>query len=111
MCIFCDIAQHKAPAAMEYENDNVAVFKTLQPKAPIHLLVVPKRHIESVNDLSGQDSQLVGELIQAAKQVAKQKGIAETGYRLVINTGRDSGKSIDHLHMHLLGGWAETQNE
>lgn len=101
-CLFCKIANKKTPAEIVYENDKVAVFKDIHPRAPIHLLIVPKKHITSVDHLELQDKELVGELILAAQKIAKEKKL--NGYKLIINVGRPAGQVIDHLHLHLLSG-------
>ena len=101
-CLFCKIANKKTPAEIVYENDKVAVFKDIHPRAPIHLLIVPKKHITSVDHLELQDKELVGELILAAQKIAKEKKLH--GYKLIINVGRPAGQVIDHLHLHLLSG-------
>jgi len=101
-CLFCKIANKKTPAEIVYENDKVVVFKDIHPRAPIHLLIVPKKHITSVDHLELQDKELVGELILAAQKIAKEKKL--NGYKLIINVGRSAGQVIDHLHLHLLSG-------
>lgn len=104
-CIFCDIANRKENADdFEYEDDTVAAFSDISPKAPIHILIVPKKHIQSVAQLAEEDENLIGRLILAAKKVAEKRGINEDGYRLVFNVGKHSGQVVDHLHLHLLGG-------
>ncbi|PIQ06211.1 MAG: histidine triad nucleotide-binding protein [Candidatus Nealsonbacteria bacterium CG18_big_fil_WC_8_21_14_2_50_37_10] len=101
-CLFCKIANKKTPTEIVYENDKVVAFKDIHPKAPIHLLIVPKKHITSVDHLEFQDKELVGELILAAQKIAKGKKL--NGYKLIINVGRPAGQVIDHLHLHLLSG-------
>jgi histidine triad (HIT) family protein len=103
-CIFCQIAKKELPATIIYENESVVAFKDINPVAPIHYLIVPKKHIASINHLETQDRELTGELFLAAKKIAKDQGIADNGYRLVFNVGRDSGQMVEHLHLHLLGG-------
>jgi histidine triad (HIT) family protein len=103
-CIFCSIIERKAPAKIVYEDETVIAFQTINPVAPVHLLIVPKRHIESVNTLLPQDEETMGHLFTAAQKIAIQAGIAQAGYRLVTNTGPDGGQSVYHIHMHLLGG-------
>ncbi|OGP92202.1 MAG: histidine triad nucleotide-binding protein [Deltaproteobacteria bacterium RBG_16_54_18] len=90
---------------MEYQNDSVIVFKDIHPHAPVHLLIVPKKHIRSLNDLADQNKDLLSDMILTARKVAKEKGIAKSGYRLLMNVERGGGQLIFHLHMHLLGGW------
>jgi len=101
-CVFCKIINKELKSDVIYENDKVIAFKDIHPKAAFHILIVPKKHIESVDKLEESDKELVGEMALAAKSIAKDNNIS--GYRLVINVGRDGGQIIDHLHMHLLGG-------
>ena len=103
-CVFCKIAAHQQDSDILCENDRVIVISDIMPKAPVHLLVMPKEHIVSVNDIDESNSALAGEIIQIAKQQAKDKGIAESGYKLVFNVGKDGGQIIPHLHLHVLGG-------
>jgi histidine triad (HIT) family protein len=103
-CIFCQIAKKELPATIIYEDENVVAFKDINPIAPIHYLIIPKKHIASINHLESQDKELMGELFLVAKKIAKTEGIADNGYRLVFNVGKDSGQMVDHLHLHLLGG-------
>jgi len=104
MCIFCEIAHHRQKAEIVYENERIIVFKDINPKAPVHLLLVPKKHIESINHLEEEDKELISEIIFLAKDLAEQEKIAKSGYRLVFNVGRGGGQIIDHLHLHLIGG-------
>ena len=101
-CLFCKITKKELPAETIYEDKNILVFKDIHPKAPVHFLVVPKKHIESINYLEPIDKELMGELLLVAKKIAQDKKLK--GYKLVINTGREGGQLIDHLHIHLLGG-------
>lgn len=101
-CLFCKIANKKERADIIYEDDKFIVFKDIAPKAPIHLLVVPKQHIVSVKKLQPENESLMGQLILTAKKVAEQKKLE--GYKLAINVGREGGQLIDHLHVHLLSG-------
>lgn len=103
-CIFCKIINGQASGKFVYQDDRVAVFQDIHPLAPVHLLIVPNQHIESVNDGSEDDEALLGHLFTVAKIVARQEGIDQTGYRLVVNTGPHSGQGVFHLHMHILGG-------
>ncbi|MEK7142893.1 MAG: HIT domain-containing protein [Patescibacteria group bacterium] len=103
-CIFCQIAAKKLSAKIEYEDQEIIAFDDIAPKAPIHILIIPKKHLESVNHLKAVDSKLVGKLVLAAQKIAKEKKIDRSGYRLVFNTGPDSGQIVPHLHLHLLGG-------
>lgn len=103
-CIFCRIAQGAIPATVVHSDAEIVAFRDVDPKAPTHVLVIPRRHIESVNKLDADDAALVGRLVLTAKAIAAADGIAEPGYRLVLNTGPDGGQSVGHLHLHLLGG-------
>jgi len=104
-CVFCCIVERSAPADIVFEDNEVIVFKDIQPKAPLHILLVPKEHIATVNDLGTQHTAVMGKLFLVAKQLAEQWSIAGQGYRLTINVGRGGGQIIDHIHMHLLSGW------
>jgi len=101
-CIFCKIANKEMKSDIIFENDSVVAFKDIHPKANFHILIVPKKHIESVDKLEENDKKLVGEMILTAKNIAKENNIS--GYKLVINVGRDGGQVVDHLHLHLLSG-------
>lgn len=104
MCIFCKIAAKKKTADIVYENDKVVGFRDINPKAPVHILIVPKKHIPSIKDAGEGDRDMLGEILLTAKIIAKEQKIDE-GYKLVFNAGRKGGQVIDHLHLHLLGGW------
>jgi histidine triad (HIT) family protein len=104
-CLFCQIANGETPTEILFEDDTLVVFKDIHPAAPVHLLIVPKRHIRSINDLTESDRPLLSELLMAAKDMAGRQGVAESGYRLFINVERGGGQVIFHLHLHLLGGW------
>lgn len=101
-CTFCKIVKGEMESEIVYQDDDFCVFKDVNPKAPIHLLIVPKKHIKSVNELD--EVNLAGKLVLLAKKLAQKQGIAKSGYRLIINTGPDSGQIVDHLHLHLFGG-------
>lgn len=101
-CIFCKIARGEVPAKMLVNSKEMIAFPDIAPQAPTHILVVPKQHIASLDDLD--DSDLLGRMMSLAAALARQEGIAKSGYRTVINTGADGGQSVDHLHIHLLGG-------
>lgn len=103
-CPFCRIARHEVPAKILFEDARVLAFEDMRPQAPAHVLVIPKAHFASLNDAPEGSEALLGELLLAARQAARDKGIAETGYRVVLNTGRDSGQEILHIHFHVLGG-------
>ena len=104
-CLFCRIIRGETPTEILYDNEYLVVFRDIRPQAPVHLLIVPKKHIRSVNDLSATDTPILGELFQAAREMAKRLGISADGYRLFVNVERGGGQVIFHLHMHLLGGW------
>lgn len=103
-CIFCDIANKNHPSEILFENETLFVIKDIMPKAPVHLLVITKRHIESINELTPDDISLIGEIVLIAKAQAIEHEISETGYKLVWNVGKQGGQIIPHLHLHLLGG-------
>lgn len=103
-CIFCKIINGEIPSKNVYNDEQVTAFLDINPAAPTHILIVPKKHIDSINLLTVDDEPLIGHLFFIAKQLAEQEGIAEPGYRLVINTGAESGQTVDHVHLHLLGG-------
>jgi len=107
-CLFCKIANHEIPASIVYEDDNVVAFNDINPQAATHVLVVPKRHIASLNDLQPGDDQIVGEIVRRAAAIARERGIAERGFRTVFNTNREAGQTVFHIHLHLLGGRAMT---
>jgi histidine triad (HIT) family protein len=101
-CLFCRIARGELPAKMIVNNKEIMAFRDISPQAPTHVLIVPKKHVASLDDVN--DSDLLGRMMILAAALARQEGIAKTGYRTVINTGKDGGQSVDHLHIHLLGG-------
>jgi histidine triad (HIT) family protein len=103
-CLFCNIISRKIPSQIVHENDHVLAFRDINPAAPTHVLVIPKKHIVGMHDLSREDAALVGELFLAARDVAEQLGLHEKGYRVVANNGPDAGQSVFHLHVHVLGG-------
>ncbi len=103
-CIFCSIINKGVPSDIVYEDDDFIVFKDVKPTAPIHLLLVPKTHISSINDLKEKHIDLIGNLFLLAKKIAKEQKISN-GYKLNFNVGRKGGQLVDHLHLHLLGGW------
>ena len=103
-CIFCKIVSNNAKATIVYRDEHVTAFRDIHPVAPTHILIVPNRHIASVNDLDVTDETLIGHLFIVARQLAKDRGIDQTGYRLIINTGPNSGQAVYHLHLHLIGG-------
>ena len=101
-CIFCRIARGEIPTKMVANSKEIAAFKDLNPQAPVHILVIPKKHVASLDDAN--DSNLLGQMMALAAAIARQEGIAKSGYRTVINTGANGGQSVAHLHIHLLGG-------
>ena len=103
-CLFCKIAAHKSPAEILYEDEDCLVFRDVKPQAPIHLLVIPRKHITSLNDDLEDDKALLGHMMAIIGQVAKEQGIDGSGYRTVINTNAEAGQTIYHLHIHILGG-------
>lgn len=103
-CIFCQVVAKKLPSKIEYEDDDLAVFWDINPQAPTHLLIVPKKHIAKLSDFDDSDTHILCKMMEIAKSMAKRLNLGEKGFRLVINEGRDSGQSIFHIHMHLLSG-------
>jgi len=103
-CLFCKIVDKKIPAKLVHEDDQTLAFDDINPQAPVHTLVIPKRHVASVHELGAGDESLLGRILLSCTKVAKQKGLGEAGYRLVTNTGRDGGQTVAHLHFHILGG-------
>lgn len=101
-CLFCKIAKKEVPSEIIYEDERFVVFKDINPQAPVHLLIIPRKHIPSVNHVEIEDKNLMGELILTAQKIAKEKKLK--GYKLQINVGRDGGQLVDHLHLHLLSG-------
>ncbi len=103
-CLFCQIARGEIPADIVYKGDGVTAFRDIAPQAPTHVLIIPDRHISGVAAMTPEDEPIVGRVIRIAGEVARNEGIEERGYRLVINQGHDAGQTVDHLHVHLLGG-------
>jgi histidine triad (HIT) family protein len=103
-CIFCRIIDGQSPGEIVFEDDQIIAFLDINPAAPIHILIVPLDHIPSINNLATDQETLIGHLFTVAKQLAEEKGIAESGYRLIINTGPDARQAVFHIHLHLLGG-------
>ncbi len=103
-CIFCRIKDKKIPASIVYEDESVIAFKDIKPKAPVHIVIIPKRHIERVSELESDDSELISRMMLAAVKIADDNGLAGPGYRFVINCNKDAGQEVFHLHMHILGG-------
>jgi histidine triad (HIT) family protein len=103
-CLFCKIVEGQIPATIVFQDDHVVAFKDMTPRAPTHVLIVPRRHIASLNDLGAGDDALVGEMVRAAAAIAKEQGLADRGYRTVFNCNADAGQTVFHIHLHLLGG-------
>jgi len=102
-CIFCKIIKKEIPSKAEYEDDEILAFEDVNPQAPTHILIIPKKHIEQVADISETDAELVGKLVLIARKIAAKKKL-EKGYRIVFNNGPQAGQAVFHLHLHLLGG-------
>ena len=103
-CLFCKIVTGDIPAEKVFENDHVIGFQDLNPQAPTHVLIIPKKHVSTINDLQDEDKALVGEMFMAARQIAADQGLAEKGYRTVMNCNEEAGQTVFHIHLHLLGG-------
>lgn len=103
-CLFCKILDGDIPADAVFENDDVLAFNDVNPQAPVHVLIIPKKHISTVNDIDAGDEVIMGKLVSVAKMIAAQQGIADDGYRLVLNCNEKAGQTVFHIHMHLLGG-------
>lgn len=105
-CLFCDIAAGKLATDFLYDDDRVVAFQDIEPQAPEHILIIPRKHIATINDADSNDTELLGHMIQVAKKLAGERGIADDGYRLVFNCNKQGGQLIYHIHLHLLGGRA-----
>ncbi len=103
-CIFCRIVNGEIPCSQVYQDDRVLAFKDINPLAPVHILIIPKQHVESAQNIDESNSQLVGYIFEKIPQIAKAAGIAESGYRVISNVGKDGGQAVPHLHFHILGG-------
>jgi len=103
-CLFCEIVAGRIPSRVAYQDDTVLAFHDIKPEAPVHVLLVPKKHLASLLDLEPEDDALVGSLVRRARDLAKELGFGERGFRLVFNAGADAGYSVFHIHLHLLGG-------
>lgn len=103
-CLFCRIAAGEIPASIVYQDDRVIAFNDINPQAPMHVLIVPKRHIATLNDLSTEDDDLVGEMVRRGAAIAGERGYGDAGYRTVFNTNADAGQTVFHIHLHVLGG-------
>ena len=103
-CLFCKIINREIPATIVYQDERIVAFNDINPQAPTHVLVVPRRHIATLNELTGDDDQLAGEVVRRAAAIAKERGIANAGYRTVFNTNAGAGQTVFHIHLHLIGG-------
>ncbi|WP_415902983.1 histidine triad nucleotide-binding protein [Neptuniibacter sp. QD29_5] len=103
-CLFCKIINKEIPAEIIYEDEHVIAFNDISPQAPTHALIIPRKHIATLNDISAEDTEIVGHMVKTASTIAKQLGIDESGYRTVFNCNSDGGQTVYHIHLHLLGG-------
>ena len=103
-CVFCKIIKGEIPSTKVYEDEEILAFKDINPVTPVHILVIPKKHIESLNEIEQEDQMLIGKIFTVIKKIAKEQGIAEYGYRVIANCGEDGGQEVKHLHFHILGG-------
>ena len=104
-CIFCKIVEKKVDAKIVFENKEIIAFSDIHPLAPVHILIIPKKHIASINEVNDPaDAKLLGDMIIAARDIAKKMNIADDGYKLLFRTGKDGGQEVDHIHLHLIGG-------
>jgi histidine triad (HIT) family protein len=103
-CIFCRIVERSLPARIVFEDDEIVAFEDAHPQAPVHTLIVPRKHLASLKDATAEDALLLGRMLSVATQLARERGLEARGYRTVINTGSGAGQSVFHLHLHLLGG-------
>jgi histidine triad (HIT) family protein len=103
-CLFCKIIARQIPSSIVHEDDRILAFNDINPQAPTHILIVPKRHIATLNDLAPEDDRIVGEMVRRAAAIANARGISEGGYRTVFNTNRGAGQTVFHIHLHLIGG-------
>ncbi|MBI1997186.1 MAG: histidine triad nucleotide-binding protein [Deltaproteobacteria bacterium] len=103
-CLFCGVVEGKIKGNIVYQDDSVVAFKDINPKAPVHVLIIPRRHVAGVLDLKADDGAVIGHIFEVAARLAREQGIAGSGFRVVVNSGADAGQSVFHLHYHLLGG-------
>ena len=103
-CLFCGVVEGKIKGNIVYQDDSVVAFKDINPKAPVHVLTIPRRHVAGVLDLKADDGAVIGHIFEIAARLAREQGIADSGFRVVVNSGADAGQSVFHLHYHLLGG-------
>lgn len=104
-CVFCQIIKGEAPADIVYQDDDIIAFKDISPKAPVHILICPTKHIKSLRDLKKKDKNLMGKMMVKVDEVAKKLNVSESGYKVVINNGKGAGQIVFHLHLHLVSGW------
>jgi histidine triad (HIT) family protein len=109
-CIFCKIIQKEIKANIFYEDDEVLVIHDIAPKAPKHVLMMPKKHIQSIIHTNDEDEKLMGKLLTTVRKMGEKLGLSQSGYKLIVNNGKASGQQVEHLHIHLLGGWKENPN-
>lgn len=103
-CIFCKIINKELPSTVVYEDEQILAFKDINPVTPVHILVIPKKHISNLNEVEPEDEAVIGKIYTVIKQIARKEGIAEKGYRIIVNCGEDGGQEVGHLHFHILGG-------
>ncbi|MFD3157587.1 histidine triad nucleotide-binding protein [Haloimpatiens sp. FM7330] len=103
-CIFCKIIKGEIPSNKVYEDDKILVFKDIEPQAPVHILIIPKKHITSLNELSKDDAQIIAHVFMKVQELARELGVSENGYRVVTNCGVDGGQTVEHVHFHMLAG-------
>ncbi len=103
-CLFCKIAAGDIPSQTVFENEHIIAFRDVAPQAPTHILIIPRKHIATINDMTADDRMLVGEMVAVAKEIARAEGLSDNGYRLVFNCNKDAGQAVFHIHLHLLGG-------
>ncbi|MBD3413271.1 MAG: HIT domain-containing protein [Candidatus Aminicenantes bacterium] len=103
-CIFCKIVNNEIPAEKVYEDDDILAFEDINPKAPVHILLIPKQHFASLNEIPKDQKEILSHLMLTARKIASEKKIGKKGYRIVLNTGKDSGQEVFHIHLHLFGG-------
>ena len=103
-CLFCNIVSENIPADILYQDDQVVAFRDINPQAPTHILIIPRKHISTINEVESTDQQLVGHLVLTAQKLARDQGISESGFRLIMNCNEEGGQTVYHIHMHLMGG-------
>ena len=103
-CIFCKIINKELPSTVVYEDEEILAFRDINPVTPVHVLVIPKKHISNLNEVEPEDEAVIGKIYNVIKQIAKKEGIAEKGYRIIVNCGEDGGQEVKHIHFHLIGG-------